>query len=307
MKFYDKILFLIGILMLLAGAFYYLNRSEAIPQSLPARLTAPPSGDSYSAIRVPDFGGETVEWLEPEHQSFGPLWVYDVFTPPKIYFNEETNEFLPEPPRPPVGPPPFGLQLVEIKQELYRLQFDGYMDAPSGKPEDAILLFDDVEAGRLTRGSVGTKNEEGNFTVVAFEVRREEKDGLLRRVPMVTILDERLGREVVLTEAERLTLKDEIITILQGTEPDFPLFEVPAEGGTITIGESIFTVSNISFDNQSVTVEKTDPELEEPETRILEARGEVSRSDPVPQRPAPAVPRAAPPQEVDDIFRGLFD
>lgn len=306
MKFYDKILFLIGILMLLAGAYYYLNRSEAIPQALPAHLTAPPAGDAYSPIRVPDIGAETVEWGEPESQSFGPLWVYDVFTPPKIYFNEETNEFLPEPPRPPVGPPPFGLQLVEIKQELYRLQFDGYMDAPSGKPEDAILLFDNVETGTLSRGSVGTRNADGEFTVVSFELRREEQDGLLRRVPTVTILDERIGREVVLTEAERLTLPDQIITVLQGTEPDYPRFEVPAEGGTITIGESIFTVSNISFDNQSVRVEKTDPELEEPEIRILEARGEVSRTAPGPQRTTPPS-RPAPAQEVDDIFRGLFD
>lgn len=307
MKFYDKILFLIGVLMLLAGVFYYTSSSASVSSTLPPRLTVPPSGEDYIPIRVPEISGDTVEWLEPAAQSHGPLWVYDVFTPPKIYFNEDTNEFLPEPPRPPAPPPPFGIQLVEVVQKLYRLQFDGYLDAPSGKPQDAILLFRNTESSSRPRLSVGMRDAEGEFSVLSFELRRDDSGGLLRRIPIVTIRDERIGRDVVLRSDEKLVLPDQIIAILQGTEPNFPRFEIPGTGGTITIGDATFIVSNIRFDNQSATVEKQQPDMEEPEIRELQAQGEVSTTAPGRNQPRAPV-RPASPQEVDDnIFRGLFD
>lgn len=302
-KFYDKILFVLGLLLLLGGVGFYLTSSDQLSADIPPELAGPPTGTSYAAVKISSIGGVAEEWVEPAAQSAGPEWIYDVFTPPIIYFDETTREFLPQPPRAPDLPPPFGVELVEVKRDLYRLQLEGYLDAPSGDPADATLIFANEETGAAVRGAVGMDNDEVGFSVVSFAVPREEVDGLLRRVPTVTIFDKRIQREVVLTTIQNLYLEDSAVAVLEGTGEDRPRFEIESNGESFTIGSANFTVTDISFDNQSVTVKKTAPELEEPQERSLQARGERARTSAAPVRQTPSQQT----QEIQDVFKDLFN
>lgn len=306
---YDKILLLVAILILGASLAYYLTRAEKAPAVDTALLTAQPTGSAYSPIAVPELRIVELEWLDPKSQSDDGLQVYDIFTSPKIWWNTSEARFIFEPPTIPPPPPAYGLELVSIERQPYRIQMEAYFG--EGGP-DTIVQLHNYETGETIRGRMGRDYPEHNFSITDFRVDRvvEDVDGstTIRQVPTVVIRDHILNQDVTLTAAERLYLEDsDIVTVRTRSPYPTQTHRWEEVGETLKIGDDVFTLIEFSHEAQTARVRKESPEIEEPETRTLRPVGSRPPSD-----TGTGQPQATPRPEATQSgtlqgFEGLFD
>lgn len=304
-NFYDKIILVLALLALGAGVgFYFLKAGDA--HSNAKMLSQAPSGPAYTQVAVPEVNIASVEWAEPTPQGNSELELFDIFTPPKIYWNEAESKFIYELPKPIVPPPPFGLDLISINQELFRIQLEAYFEGPSGKPEDAIWQFYNSKLGESVRGHIGESFPAHGFRLDSGEVKRviEETEGstTVRQVPTVIITDLDDNRQITLSTGSKLILDGKLTVKMATAKPYAPEeFNWKAVGDTFSTDDASFVLKEINFDNQSVTVEKTSPDLKEPETKTLYPRR--STPETVTSKPANQ------PEESDssDVFQNLFN
>lgn len=264
-KIYDKLLLLLAFSALVAGVFLYLKKSEAAakPQS---NLVLQPAENPYQAVPLPNSVEREAAWPEPEHQSSGPNWLYDVFTPPKIYLDSEGN-FTAEPPKPPVQPQPFGIYLAQMEQKPFRIQLQGY-SGDRAKPEAAVIfLFDEERQERFNIRSGGV-NEAAAVEVVDFKIdRRVYGSSHIEVTAIATILDQRSGNRVVLNDNERL-FEPEVTVVFRSEEDpevEVELLVDPAKALTrFETPAGQYILQEINLEASTVTVEKQ--AIEETET-----------------------------------------
>ena len=58
---------------------------------------------------------------------------------------------------------PIRLELLVFQRELYRLQYNGYLVAPSGGVKDTMVLIDNLETEKGIYGRVGQRFEDDHF------------------------------------------------------------------------------------------------------------------------------------------------
>ncbi|MFU8847457.1 MAG: hypothetical protein ACNA77_01900 [Opitutales bacterium] len=269
-KFYDKLLLVLTSLALAAGVFLYLKKSELAtkPQS---NFLLQPAENPYQPVPVPDLATREAAWPEPTHQSSGPDWLYDVFTPPKIYLDAEGN-FTAEPPKPPLPPEPFGIYLAQMQRKPFRIQLQGY-SGDRTKPEEAVLfLFDEERQERFTMRP-GSINEASEVEVASFKIDRRVYDSSnIEVTATATILDQRSGKQVILNDNERLyepeitvvfrSDEDSTVKIELQVDPSKPLTRFETSAGKYILQE-------INLEASTVTVEKEATEDTEAEILTL--------------------------------------
>ncbi|MGE9294481.1 MAG: hypothetical protein ACQKBW_12780, partial [Puniceicoccales bacterium] len=81
------------------------------------------------------------------------------------------------------------------------------------------------------------------------------------------------NREIVLSSGSKLFIEGKLKIIMATAKPFAPAeFTWEEVGQTYQVGDTTFTLQEINFDNQTVTVEKTAPDLEENEVETLSPR-----------------------------------
>lgn len=273
---YDKILFILALLALGAGIGFYFMKTGAV-QSANDLLNQQPSGAPYEPVDPPVVKLSDITWPDPVAQDEEGLQLYDIFTPPKIYWNPIEKRLDFQPVEEPEPPQPFGLELIAMERELFRIQLEAYLGAPQGKGTDeAIWQFYNSKRGESVRGTIDDPAfEEHGFQLKSGEnklvVEETEGSTTVRRVPTAVIIDlQNDNREITLSTDSKLFLEGEL-KISMATRDPFPAeeFTWKETGQTHVAGDTTFTLQEINFDNKSVTVEKTSPQLENPETETL--------------------------------------
>jgi hypothetical protein len=267
-KIYDKLLLALAVLILLAAVGFYLVKSNALPST--QLQLGQPADFPYDVIPVRHAPEVVATWPEVTEQAPGEL--YDVFTPPKIYIDDDgTFKFTP-----PYGgdtepKQPIGVYLAELRREPYRIQLEGYINDRSHAAM-SLLLLSNEETGKQVRARVGDEKEDAEFKLLHFGIDRlRDADGNPYKVAKATLLDQRTGEEVVLTHGERL-ITDGVTVVLRSDEDstvDIELKEVPAEFETAS-GECV--LQSINLDESYVIVERNDYDLLEFETETLYLR-----------------------------------
>lgn len=298
-KIYDKLLLVVAVLLLAGGVFLYLQKSGQTP-SLSAPVDVTTADNPYAPETVPSSESTEANWPETDVQSTG--WRYDVFTPPKIYIDEEGN-FTEEGWEPPVPPAPFGVYLAEITRKPYRIQFEGYIEEDRSDVSKTLLLMYNEETQRQVRARPGDTKPAAEFEVVDFDIQRIRGGGGIEVVAQATILDQRSGEEVVLVHGERRY--DSGVTVLIRSR-EYPSYEMvltqaPAEFEGPEATGANYTLLEINLEESSVTVEKQGTEEEESETRTLS----VGSAKPSPA-PNPSPPAETNPVEGNDAFDLMF-
>ncbi len=278
-KFYDKIFFAVALLLLAGSLAFYFLGSDAGPAS--QAQAGKPTGSTFEPVTVPEQAERgSTEWPDVQSVADNPARRYEVFTPPKIYWDPVAGMLTWQSPyRPPEPEKPFGVVLESVKRELFRIQFEAYFESDDGDFDHSIVQFYNHENHETIRGSVGDKFPAQDFEIVSFNVERKviEREGSTEifRYPTVVINDTRSGEQLTLTTAERRYVPDQFEIHMATTAPYPPeSFVWTKIGDKKTFDDAAFTLTEFNFDNQSATVEKTpfasdDGTEPEPEIKTL--------------------------------------
>ena len=244
---------------------------------LPVQKTST-SGDAFSAALPSVTPAAFVPWKEPEAQSAGREWIFEVFTPPIIYFDAERQRFTLRPPLEPEAAPVFGASVSGIQRVPYRLQYAGH----HGEPGRYFIEIRDLADGAYYRGTVGERFEDGAFSIKRFvaDVRRVQPPDRPWATPSLEtfveleVIDEQLG-ESVRFGREPLMLPDPVALVV----PDATgAPQALAAGTSVNTDDGRFTVESIDEAARQVTLAKYDASeaLVERKTFTLEPAPEPS-------------------------------
>jgi len=266
---YDILLFILGLLALGAGIGFYMLRADDTPSPEPEGGLEP-ADNPYASVKVTPMQVESANWPEAKAQPAGPKWIYDVFTPPKIFIDPETGDFIPEPPKPPEQEPPFGVYVASISQAPYRLQLEGYIEENPEKPEASLLLIHDVENSRTVRGRVGETYDKADFKVLDFviDVERDESGNILSQNIYAEIRDLRSG-ETKRLDNNSVNYRDDVEVQIRSAEDPGVEIEVKQEGATFETPSGNYRVTEIDLENKAVTIKKRASEEWDARTRTF--------------------------------------
>jgi hypothetical protein len=291
-KSQDKILFGAAVAILLASAGWMTLQGSKLAKLRAATDTSiAPSPYVPAGIDAPAVTTST--WPIAPSQPTGVEWVYDVFTPPEIYYDAASKKFsvtVPTPPEPPPPPPPFGLELVAIKQDVFRLQLVGYI----GGEGDYRGTFENVISGETVIGRAGKVFADLGLTIKSFEVKRittisAESMPVYDTEATAVVVDTKTGEENILTNKRRL-VKGTPLALLKPTGASETTEH--KVGAKFTIGDATYTVRNIISEPPSAEVTKESADVKEPVTKTLTPPAPV---DPLPASEQSATPAQATP------------
>lgn len=212
-------------------------------------------------------------WKTPSKQSRGENWVFDVFTPPVIYYNPLSREFAVTSPALTAvagGEDPwqsFGLELIEVRPRPYRLQLVGY----AGEEGNFVAYFEYLDSGDLVLARPGKLLVEAGVKVVSFEVKRMEiqQEGsmpVFENVGVARVLDYQSGEEVFLTNLETKIFSDLEARVRSVSEETV---YVVREGSQVELDTGTYIIGDLSSEPQEAMVTKVSRDGEKRMSKLL--------------------------------------
>jgi len=268
-SYYDKLL-----LVTAAAGFVFSGVWLWQQQSAWRHLRAVPVvphlvGSLYEAADPKPPQPVTAAWSKASAQSSGGAWLYEVFTPPVIYYNLLARTFSVTPPLNQTNADAaFGLELVAVKPEQYRLQLVGYF----GGPGDYLAAFVSPSLPDTLLAREGRRFEALGLTLKSFDVRKilvdhDEARPVYDVAALAVLQDDQTGAEVVLDSRARKFTDTPlaVLKMLTGGQQSREL----REGDTFADANSTYRVERIQLDPPEVVVARQTPGLSVPETRVL--------------------------------------
>jgi hypothetical protein len=270
---YEKLLGALAAAVLAASCGWVWSLQPAITGLRQQAVTAELSGADYalSGLRLP--ATKPVVWSKPAAQSHGSGWLYEVFTPPVIYYNALARSFTVTPPMNLAeGGTAFGLELLDVRLEPYRLQLVGYF----GEPGDFLAAFVSPGLPETLLARSGRRFEQLGLTLRSLEVKKvvvaHSDDWPVYDVAALAVLvDEKSGEEVVLDSRSK-KLTDTPLAVLRLSAAGGASRSLH-EGDTFSDDTATYRIERIQLDPPEVVVAKQTPGLPLPETRILRPAG----------------------------------
>lgn len=228
------------------------------------------AGSIYAseAVSAP-IAPETI-WARPAASTAGD-WACDLFTPPDVLFDEVTGLFVAARSAAPVESvarelPP--LQLLSVKQEVYRLQLAGYF----GEAADYLGAFVSSQSAETLLAKTGHRFASLGLTLKNFDVRTvplgENEAGPVYEAAALAVLhDEQTGAEVVL-DSRRLLFTGNLLAVFRlpgGTGAAREL----REGDSFTTSDAVYRIERIQLEPAEVVVSRSKPTLPVPELQVL--------------------------------------
>ncbi len=203
----EQLVFVLAALLLAASAAWYLGlKPRQRLGDRDARLIL--SGGDYQPASMSAPAAKPEVWVAPPAQKSGREWVYEVFTPPSIFYDARSQRFSVTPPTPAVElappPPPFGLELVRVERPLFPVQLVGYVG--SGRALRGV--FENVATGETFLAGEGGRPDAAGLSIVSIELIRipldqEEGPPMLVSAAVADVRDRAGGSSVRLNSRER--------------------------------------------------------------------------------------------------------
>jgi hypothetical protein len=270
----DKVLIGLASLVAVASAagFGYMMVTEmgfplgSVPVVELASVKYEPKAPDAPAVK-------TETWAAPVAQSRGRDWIYDTFTPPEIFYNSRSRQFTVKPPSSLADDEvqeAFGIELVAVRPEPFRLQLIGYV----GGEGTWRGTFQNMVTGEVFLASAGRRIPALGVTIRSFTVRSEvirigESTPSRQLVASAIVLDEKAGADVVLTHRERRFTG--LLTAFVALPGESATRET-RKGDTFKAGEASYRVAEIQLTPPSADLVKEAPSLTQPDRRTLVPR-----------------------------------
>jgi hypothetical protein len=274
---YDKLL-LGGAVAVLAASGAWLWQQQAEVRRLRAQPVAAQLGGAvFQPAGLPQPGTAPAVWPKAPAQSSGSGWLYEVFTPPVIYYNTLARSFTVTPPMyQGEAAAPFGLELIAVRLEPYRLQLVGY----AGGPGDYLAAFTSPATPETLLAREGRHFESLGLTLKSFDVKKVSVDHadpwpVYDIAALAVVTEDKTGRDVVLDNRTR-KLTDTPLAMLRVSTAEAKPRELH-EGDTFSEAGSTYRIERIQLDPPEVVVARSAPGLPVPETKILHPAGKPGR------------------------------
>ncbi|MDI1337580.1 MAG: hypothetical protein PSU94_15465 [Lacunisphaera sp.] len=292
---YDKLLFALAAALAAASCLWLWRQQGDIRRLHALPVAASLAGAAYepAGLHLPET--KAAAWPKAPAQSHGSGWLYEVFTPPVIYYNTLARSFTVTPPMyPGETNTPFGLELLAVKQEQFRLQLVGYFGAPG----DYLAAFTSSRQPETLLARAGRHFEGLGLILKSFDVRKitvvhNDPWPVYDIAALAVLTDEETGADVVLDSRAR-KFTDTPLAVLQALTGG-PRREV-REGDTFDDENSTYRIERIQLDPPEVVVARTTSGLPQPETKILHPAaksggiaGKATKPKPLSARPARAM------------------
>jgi len=212
-------------------------------------------------------------WQRPTQQSRGEDWLFDVFTPPVIYYNPSSREFTVTSPDQLVvvgNEDPwrnFGLELIDVRPRPYRLQLVGY----AGEDDNFVAYFEYLDTGALILARPGKLLVEAGVKVISFEVKQMEvqQEGSMpvyENIGVARVLDYQSGEEIFLTNLETKIFSDLEARVRAVREETV---YVVREGSQVELDTGVYIIGDLSSEPEEAMVTKVSPDGEKRMSKLL--------------------------------------
>ncbi len=224
-------------------------------------------------VEVPDPRMAIDGWNEPSSQTRGKDWVFDVFTPPVIYYDSMAQTFAVTPPTL-RGPETdtgawarFEVELIEVRMRPYRFQLVGY----SGEPGNYVAYLESAETGALHLLREGAEVPSAEARLLSFQEQQiaiagEDSMPVVQTVGIARLLDARLGRELSLTNLETKMFPD-----LEARVRDLRngAVHLVTTGSRLAVEDSDYVIGDLSADPEAARVTKMSKDGERSYSKVL--------------------------------------
>ena len=270
----EKVLVGAAALLLIASAVVFGTMAWRHPRGPSGPAPTVELANAPYAATAPDAPPiKTETWAAPGPQTRGREWIYDTFTPPEIFYNARTRQFTVKPPSSLVDDDqqePFGLDLIAVRPEPFRLQLIGFV----GGEGNWRGMFHNVVSGETILATAGHRVAKLGLTIKSFEVKPQsirsgESMPTNQRTATAVVRDEKAGRDVTITNRERVFTGTMFAFVAATGET--AAREVRA-GDSFKLGEATYRIEKISTTPPLIEVTKEAPSLTEPERRELRPR-----------------------------------
>ncbi|MDB6095685.1 MAG: hypothetical protein JWM32_3247 [Verrucomicrobia bacterium] len=213
--------------------FFYLAMSAAVASALGFGFTgkakAPrprvsqgpgATGSEFYPEAAVDFASNGVRWDPPRAQMRGDGWIYEVFTPPEIFYDELAREFTVTAWEEGVAKPPAnptGLELVDVQAEPCAIQLIAY----GGSAQRWVGSFEKLGTGEVMLAASGDELPGTGFEVESLEMRPIGRPGPAedfpsRREMEAMVIATETGERIPLTVGTRCD-REEFLATLRAT------------------------------------------------------------------------------------------
>jgi hypothetical protein len=245
---------------------------------LPVPASGRPVGESGPPI-------QPCRWPEPTAQKRGRGWVYDVFTPPSLYYDSHARRLsaIPaaEAPQTDTAEKAPDLELLTVRRGPFRLQLVGY----AGAADDRRGIFANIDTGETVIGLAGERLAGQGLTVKSLSLKcpdagtgESAATGDLIATAIVT--DESTHEDMVLTNREQCRAGAPVGLFTSRKTPGF--CRELREGESITINGVTYCVERIDLQPPQVVVGLTGPGESEPRIRAFTPQSAPMTSGEVP-------------------------
>lgn len=261
-EFLDKLVLLCAMLLFAwvgIRAIFEVRQLDSIAgQSRPLLSELTVNAPRHEAT-APEEGEEV--WAAPESQSRGEEWVFDVFTPPVIYYDPNSREFA-------VTPPSqqqvvddgeaqwaaFELDLIEVRLRPYKLQLVGY----AGEDGSYVAYFESVSTGGLLLLREGQENPDLGVKLLSFQEQRirssnESATPVVQTIGVARLLDRASGQEISLTNVETKMFSD--LEARLRVRSTGAILSAQA-GRTLELADGDYLIEDLSVEPQAAMITK---------------------------------------------------
>ena len=291
----EKLIISISIVLLIMGISFGI----LFPSKRSIEVKAPSGINHYKPIDIKQAVAFNAEWPKAKEQAKGEM--FDLFTPPEIFINEN-GDFVFRPPYAVDALGPFGVHLLEINLDPYRFQLEGFVEEDRYDQNQTTILVHSVEDGKSLRLNPYAYLPEYEFKILDWKILRNFDDNENTEViAWLKLKDSRTDRIINLRHDERLyedsieivfeSAKTNEIYVLRGTKSSFFIEDVE------------YRLDSLDFKNSTALMTKLIPDSE-PISELLSiyVPGEESLDENLSEN----IEEKNQPATIEDAFNSFF-
>jgi hypothetical protein len=278
-EFLDKLVLLFAMVAFLAIGLSAIKSSKSLDTLSRHQREMPSESKVDVDIVEADISRvQKATWMNPRSQQRGSKWLFDVFTPPRIYYNPVSQEFVVTPPdllvKQDTSDPwsSFGIALLDVRPRPYRLQLIGY----AGESGNYIATFEYIPTGEALLAKEGNLLVEVGVKIMSFDVKQMEveHEGSMRvyeNVGVAKLMDFEQNEEIFLTNLETKIFSDleARVRILEDGQE-----YVVREGSQVKLEHGLYIIGDLSSEPKEAMVTRVSQDGSRRQSKLLTPSGQ---------------------------------